>query len=197
MCNVGDIIKLFGNNGIDIDANDIKHFNIAEKLDKNVDNKKVILSEVPEGRGVYFVVYNDCNKLTIDKDCFIFKKEDCPSKADTTRYSTIKLTEKLKKYNNESEHNNILYIGKAEPKKGLRQRIKQYLQTGKNKHGNHTGGKAIWQFEDYGNLTLCYITEDCLQKKYNRPVCSSQIETQLLKKFKEKYGTYPLANWRK
>lgn len=197
MCNVGDIIKLFGNNGIDIDANDIKHFNIAEKLDKNVDNKKVILSEVPEGRGVYFVVYNDCNKLTIDKDCFIFKKEDCPSKADTTRCSTIKLTEKLKKYNNESEHNNILYIGKAEPKKGLRQRIEQYLQTGKDKHGNHNGGKAIWQFKNIDNLILCYISEDNLSENHTKTIISSTIETALLDKFKEIYSTYPLANWRR
>jgi hypothetical protein len=195
MCNVDDIIKLLSDVGININKNDIGYFSIKDKLCS--DNKKIVLDEVPEERGVYFVVYSDYNQLTIDKDCRIFKEENCPSKTDQTRYSTIKLTEKLKKYNNESERNNILYIGKAEPKKGLRQRIKQYLQTGKNKHGNHNGGKAIWQFENIDNLILCYISEDNLSENHTKTIIISTIETALLVKFKEIYGTYPLANWRK
>ena len=192
----GDIIKLLSDIGITINKNDIKHFSIKDNLGIDSDKKKIVLNEVPDKKGIYFVIYKDCNQLEIDKDCFIFKKENCPIEADRKRYSMKKLTEKLKKYNNESQRNNILYIGKAEPKKGLKQRIEQYLQTGKDKHGNHNGGKAIWQIDNTDNLlVLCYITEDALNNT-KKHICSSMIESELLKQFKRNYGTYPLANWR-
>lgn len=38
-----------------------------------------------------------------------------------------------------------LYIGKARGKKGLRQRLQQYMKYGWNEAGNHKGGRAIWQ----------------------------------------------------
>lgn len=192
-----DIIKLLSDIGININKNDIGYFSIKDNLGIDSDKKKIVLNGVPDKKGIYFVIYNDFNQLEIDKDCFIFKKENCPTKADKTLYTKDFLTNKLKKYNNGSQRNNILYIGKAEPKKGLKQRIEQYLQTGKDKHGNHNGGKAIWQFKNIDNLTLCYISEDNLSENNTKNIISSNIETALLDKFKEIYGTYPLANWRR
>lgn len=137
--------------------------------------KKIVLNEVPDKKGIYFVIYKDCNQLKIDQDCFISKKAGYPTNADKTRYTKV---------------------FKAEPKKGLKQRVEQYLQIGKSGHGNHNGGKAIWQIDNTDNLlVLCYITEDDLNNT-KKHICSSMIESELLKQFKRNYGTYPLANWR-
>lgn len=80
----------------------------------------------------------------------------------------------------------IVYIGKANGRRGLRQRILQYMNYGCNKTSNHKGGRAIWQIENYPLLLLAYEPcEDCEQQEH-----------QLLADYKQQNGTYPLANWR-
>ena len=80
----------------------------------------------------------------------------------------------------------IVYIGKANGRRGLRQRILQYMNYGCNKTSNHKGGRAIWQIEKYPLLLLAYEPcEDCEQREH-----------QLLTDYKQQNGTYPLANWR-
>ena len=81
----------------------------------------------------------------------------------------------------------ILYIGKADGKKGLRQRLKQYMNYGWGHVTNHKGGRAIWQIEDAGLLLLAY--EECEDAEAQ--------EKQLLADYKAKNGSYPLANWRR
>ena len=80
----------------------------------------------------------------------------------------------------------VLYIGKAEGKRGLRQRLKQYMDYGQGKSRNHQGGRAIWQVEQAGLLLLAY--QVCQQP--------GQMEKQLLQAFRNRHATYPLANWR-
>jgi hypothetical protein len=79
-----------------------------------------------------------------------------------------------------------LYIGKANGKGGLQQRIRQYMKYGWNEAVNHKGGRAIWQIRDSAMLLLEY--ECCVN-------CEKR-EHFLLQKFREENGTYPLANWR-
>ena len=81
----------------------------------------------------------------------------------------------------------ILYIGKANGKNGLRQRLKQYMNYGWDHAANHRGGRAIWQIEDAGLLLLAY--EECEDAEAQ--------EKQLLADYKAKNGSYPLANWRR
>lgn len=80
----------------------------------------------------------------------------------------------------------ILYIGKASGKKGLHQRLQQYMKYGWNKAVNHKGGRAIWQIQNAGMLLLTY--EPC-------PDCVER-ERQLLRDYRAANGCYPLANWR-
>ena len=84
------------------------------------------------------------------------------------------------------ENQEVLYIGKADGKKGLRQRLKQYMHYGWNNATNHKGGRAIWQIEDAGLLLLAY--EECEDGRIR--------EKQLLADYKAKNGSYPIANWR-
>lgn len=80
----------------------------------------------------------------------------------------------------------VLYIGKAGGKKGLRQRLKQYMKYGWNKAVNHKGGRAIWQIPNAGMLLLAY--EPCSD-------CAAR-EHRLLHDYRTINGCYPLANWR-
>lgn len=80
----------------------------------------------------------------------------------------------------------ILYIGKAGGKKGLRQRLRQYMKYGWNKAANHKGGRAIWQIQNFGMLLLTYEPcSDCVRREH-----------QLLHDYRTRNGHYPLANWR-
>ena len=84
------------------------------------------------------------------------------------------------------QNQEVLYIGKADGKKGLRQRLKQYMNYGWNNATNHKGGRAIWQIKDAGLLLLAY--EECEDARAR--------EKQLLADYKVENGCYPLANWR-
>lgn len=80
----------------------------------------------------------------------------------------------------------VLYIGKANGRSGLRQRVLQYVKYGWGTAVNHKGGRAIWQVKDYPLLLLEYeVCENCEQREH-----------ELLAAYKKENGTYPLANWR-
>lgn len=94
--------------------------------------------------------------------------------------------EKLSRKYKDCKDQKVLYIGKAAGKKGLRQRLKQYMNYGWDHASNHKGGRAIWQIEDAGFLLLAF--EECEN--------AAAREKQLLADYKAKSGSYPLANWR-
>lgn len=80
----------------------------------------------------------------------------------------------------------VLYIGKANGRGGLRQRVRQYIKYGWGAAVNHKGGRAVWQVENFPILLLDYeVCEDCEQREH-----------ELLAAFKRENGVYPLANWR-
>lgn len=178
-----NIIKLLHlANLSNIQANAINGFKV-EDFYKNLNN-------IPTTNGIYFVVFDKNTPIKICKNCEIHKTKNIATKADLSKYLKENLQSKLELY---QENSNILYIGKAEAKKGgLRTRLKQYIDTYKNKHGVHNGGKAVWQVNDPDSLIIFYIVEEFLSNKQ-----SSSIETALLEIFKDTYGTYPLANWKK
>lgn len=128
---------------------------------------------IPENRGIYTVLAPEgMNIRFVDK---VINTASLP-------YPRLLLEEKYES----CEDKQVIYIGKASGKKGLRQRIRQYMKYGWNLGTNHRGGRAIWQIEDYEMLLLTY--EPC-------PDCELR-EHQLLTEFRAKNSCYPLANWR-
>ena len=77
---------------------------------------------------------------------------------------------------------NVLYIGKA---KSLRKRISQYLRFGDGKPVSHWGGRYIWQLADAPELIFCWM-----------PVIgdADAVETEMICRFREHYGSRPFAN---
>lgn len=131
-------------------------------------------SNIPEDSGVYWV---------LAPEGFRIRFHQRPYHHRAKLYPVETLQRKLKSCNEQ----NILYIGKAQGKKGLQQRIRQYLNYGQGKNNIHQGGRAIWQIDEPGLLLLGY--EVCPQADIK--------ERQLLQEYKDQNHSYPLANWRR
>ena len=79
----------------------------------------------------------------------------------------------------------VVYIGKANPKKGLHGRVTQYRRMA----ANHWGGRAIWQLADSAELLLAWI---------ETPEHDPEIvETRYIDAFEGRYERIPFANWRR
>lgn len=130
-------------------------------------------AEIPDKTGVYFVLVPQGMDIR-------FRPTAVNRHAPF--YGEDVLLEKYRKCGNKT----IPYIGKASGKKGLHQRLRQYMKYGWNEAVNHKGGRAIWQIEHAENLLLTY--EACEEADVR--------EHSLLKEFRDKYDTLPLANWR-
>lgn len=76
----------------------------------------------------------------------------------------------------------VLYIGKAT---SLRKRISQYVRFGQGKPVGHWGGRYIWQLADAPDLLFCWREVD------GDP---DAVETELIRAFREAYGSRPFAN---
>ena len=103
-------------------------------------------------------------------------------------YPKILLEKKMELIEKIPDNNRYLfYIGKADRKSGgLRDRIIEFVRYGYGKCKTHRGGRAIWQIENNKDLLLEWIP--CEN--------SEAVEKKMLKEYKKKYTTYPLANWR-
>lgn len=128
---------------------------------------------IPEVSGVYRVLRPEGMPIRFTEHTYNHSAKIYPVEVLSHKYEGCKDQE-------------ILYIGKADGKKGLRQRLKQYMNYGWDKATNHRGGRAIWQIEDAGFLLLAF--EECEDAEAR--------EKQLLADYKAKNGSYPLANWR-
>ena len=125
----------------------------------------------------------DFNKIPKEKGIYIIlKNTDFKFNIIEGDYSKLLLTEKYEKI----KDSNILYIGKAGGKRGLYQRLKQYLNQGNCNGKNHRGGRAIFQLAGWQNLEVKFTVD------YNCEL----TEKYLLSAYKNKYGVYPLANFR-
>lgn len=128
---------------------------------------------VPEEPGVYWVLAPEGMPIRFS---------ECDYRPEAKIYPARLLWEKYER----CVDRKTLYIGKAEGKRGLRQRLRQYMDYGQGKGKIHAGGRAVWQIPDTEFLLLAY------------EVCKApgEREHQLLREYRELNGSYPLANWR-
>lgn len=132
------------------------------------------LSDIPTARGIYRIL------LQADLE-IVFQDEISNHPGDA--YPIEALQDKCGK----SKSSNILYIGKANGKRGLHQRLGQYMRYGFGTGKNHRGGRAIFQISGFEKLLCEYETcEDCEDEEH-----------RLLDNFRQTYGTLPLANWKR
>lgn len=131
---------------------------------------------IPIENGVYFIL-----NLGNEYISFTSNIENTKYKGKNLVYEINKLKDKYSKGDKF-----ILYIGKAQRKKGLRKRLKEYVEYGYGRSTSHRGGRAIWQIENNKQLGICWFKVDN----------SEIVENQLLKKYKELYGILPVANWK-
>lgn len=132
---------------------------------------------VPEEQGVYFV-FAPPNSTVIFQDQFWIT----PKRVKGAAYPAKTLEDKYAAQGRPR----LLYIGKAGGRKGLRQRLRQYICHGYGETGNHLGGRAIWQVQGCEQLLVSWKT--CPNPE--------QQEHTLLEAFHRRKNDYPLANWR-
>ena len=130
-------------------------------------------SDIPSAPGIYFIWLPDGMEIQFT---------DQVANHHAPLYPIDVLCDKYMS----SKEKRLLYIGKASGKKGLCQRIRQYVKYGWNEAVNHKGGRAIWQIINAEQLVLSYeICEDAVSREH-----------ELLCKFQEQNHVLPLANWR-
>ena len=156
-----------------------------ERLNKQIENVSMGVTwtlemlhdtecaDIPDQPGIYFVC--------VPQEMDIQFQPTAPNQ-HAPLYGENILQEKYRRCGNKT----VLYIGKASGKRGLRQRLRQYIKYGWDEAVNHKGGRAIWQVEHAERLMLTY--EVCID--------ADAREHRLLNNFRDQYGTLPLANWR-
>ena len=135
-------------------------------------------AQVPEEQGVYFICVPPGKKLTFENRFWTPAKDP----GQSTPYPTEALEQKYARQGRPC----LLYIGKASGKKGLRQRLRQYIRHGWGEIGNHLGGRAVWQTSDCQDLLVLWA------------VCPDPVQEEhgLLEAYCRRRKDYPLANWR-
>jgi len=141
--------------------------------------KSMGCEEIPERKGVYVVVRQNSHS----SPDFLAKSIGGHFKGEDPTVARDELKE------NWVENAYVLYIGKAGGstlKATLFSRIKQYIDFGKGKNVGHKGGRFIWQLTDSDDLMIAW-----------RPLTTeepSDVETELISEFRQKYGNRPFAN---
>lgn len=96
---------------------------------------------------------------------------------------TLSLGELRSRWVGESQ---VLYVGKAGGKGGLRRRISTYLKHGAGAAAAHWGGRAVWQIATASELLFAWcLTPDCEPR---------HREKELLALFVSQVGRRPFAN---
>lgn len=123
--------------------------------------------ELPKQRGIYAVVRSSPSKRIFTVD----------SPAKGNPYDVDELA---RRWVSESP---IVYIGKADPKKGgIHTRVKQYARRG----NSHNGGRSIWQLADSDELLIGWAETG---EELGRTV-----EQRWIVRFEEIFGRKPFAN---
>jgi len=144
---------------------------------------------------ITYLVTNGYNEIPINKGIYIVRipcnftvkfLDKTPAISDFKSKNLLYDIKMLENKYSSLQDKNILYIGKADCEKGLRQRIGQYIDYGYKKGKIHRGGRAIWQIENYEKLLIDFYC--CIECEHE--------EKNLLKNYKFLNGDYPLANWR-
>lgn len=85
----------------------------------------------------------------------------------------------------------VVYIGKAggsRSKATLYTRLRSYMQFGKGKPVGHWGGRYIWQLADGLELVVCWQATPDAEL--------AEVESRLIREFKQQYQQRPFANLR-
>jgi len=136
---------------------------------------------IPTCNGVYYIEIPD--KFIVE----ILDTTTAPQvyKNKTTLKDKTELINKFKNGNKK-----LIYIGKAECSNGLRKRISDLIKWGYNEsvkfREDHYGGRVIWQIKDNKCLLIYWSEDENAQEKEHRELID----------YKEKYGVYPLGNWK-
>lgn len=80
----------------------------------------------------------------------------------------------------------VVYIGKAGGTRGLRQRVGQLIDFAYGKPIGHRGGRLLWHLADWKNLQIQWRVCDC--------GLADGVESELIERFRQKYGVRPFAN---
>lgn len=145
------------------------------------------LSKIPDKNG-YYIVYKPKNfEIILNPETDAVGSYVKQGETINLVYPMEILQTKLEAVNSiqDKEFKDILYIGKAEGKNGLRQRITQFVAYGYRDGNNHRGGRAIWQIENNKSLLLDYFVCENAEAK----------EREFLIEFEQKFHIYPFANW--
>ncbi len=172
----------------------------------NVMNKYQIISKINVGKikdlynkydtitrenGIYFVV----TKNGIKEE--YIKEYNCLTNKDYAKRFLYKKEKLIRKFRTSQieGYQEIIYIGKAEEKKGLSGRIKKYIEFGYGKCVNHAGGRAIWQVDGCSDFYIVWL--EC-NNNMSHIAEKSLIELYSKENLKKNKGRiYPFANWRK
>lgn len=134
------------------------------------------INRVPAGGGVYVVLRESKTAPTFLKNSTggWFKEKDPSVTENVLRARWVAGTP-------------VIYIGKGEGAKGLRGRLKQFIDFGAGKPVGHWGGRLTWQIEDASEFVVAW-----------RPVgegeAARDAETTLFDEFEQQYGSLPFAN---
>jgi hypothetical protein len=148
---------------------DFHSFKIVRELKQNINS-------IPDKKGVYLVLFKNNQPVFLEKSIGGHFKGKDPSVP----------IEKLE--SNWISNEEIIYIGQAGGNGSnatLRKRLKQYLEFGSGKPVGHWGGRYIWQLKDSDELVITW--KETREDPYI-------IESEMIKKFKEKHGERPFAN---
>lgn len=155
-----------------IDGIDLNKFSALVSIKKLQESN---CAEVPSAKGVYLVIGEKFERPEFLKKSeggwFKGKNPSCPIKF---------LEEKWVK------SAKVLYVGKASSQKGLKQRLRQYLQFGQGRRVGHRGGRLIWQLKNNKQLFICWQEVGRADPRH--------IESNLIRAFTNVYGVRPFAN---
>ena len=148
---------------------------------KTVAELRENINVVPELTGVYVLLRpNDDEPVFLENGTGGFFKKKNPN---------VALPNLIAKWVKDTS---IVYIGKADisPKtgeRGLRTRLREYLDFGQGLNIGHWGGRYVWQLKDSAKLIVCWKRVDGN---------AEQVERQMIMAFQAEHGKYPFANLR-
>ena len=156
----------------------LKNFKLLGRV-KDLKSSNFVWPKDLDNRGVYLIVYEG-------KDIPQFIIPGCGPKKYQDREVNVSKDELEENWICLGFDRNIIYIGKAGKSNTLKKRLKLYMKFGSGKEAPHYGGRYIWQIKDSNNLLVFWKKSDNPEKE----------ESDMLKKFKEKYKELPFANLR-
>jgi hypothetical protein len=134
------------------------------------------IQQVPSGAGVYVVLReSDMAPAFLDASTGGWFKGKDPSVSKDFLHS------------NWVAGTPVVYIGKGDGTKGLRGRLKQFIDFGTGRAVGHWGGRLTWQVEQAARFVVAWrLVEDGESAR--------GAELSLFDEFEQRYGRLPFAN---